>query len=200
MMPNSRPDLNATRLSLIGRLHDWEDQSSWRRFFDIYGELLHAWCLAAGLSPTEAEEAVQDTVVSVAKAMRDGQFERRGEGSFKAWLYGIARHRIGDKFRRRRPREIASGEVAEHATEATVEGELERLWDAEWAGHRLRRAAAATAEKVSAAQFQMFDLYVLREWSVDAVKSALGVSRAQIYMAKLRVGAVFRQALQEIDD
>ncbi|MEZ5324452.1 MAG: sigma-70 family RNA polymerase sigma factor [Verrucomicrobiales bacterium] len=191
-------DLSVTRLSLVNSLRDWEDQSGWRRFFDVYGHLLFLWSIKAGLSEPEAQEAVQETVLSVAKAMRDEMFERRGKGSFKAWLYGVARNRISDQFRRRRDREISS-ETIETMSEPR-DGELERLWDAEWASHRLRRAASLTRERVSAQQFQIFDLYVLREWSVDEVRKTLNVSRPQIYMAKLRIGAVFKEMLEQTED
>lgn len=195
--PSDWRDPTATRLSLLGRLGDWEDQRSWRRFFETYGRLLFLWGIKAGLSEAEAEEAMQNTVVAVAKAMRGEQFERRGPGAFKAWLYGVARHRILDQFRGR-GRALAA--AAAEAESEPAEGELERLWDAEWVGHRVRRAADLTRQRVSAKQFQIFDLYALREWPVEEVRETLNVSRAQVYMAKLRVGAVFKEMLAQADE
>lgn len=191
-------DLSATRVSLVNSLRDWDDHSGWQRFFDTYSHMLFLWGIKAGLTDTEAQEAVQETVISVAKAMRDGKFERQGKGSFKSWLFGIARHRIIDQFRRRRIREIPTSNLESPAGPA--DAELERLWDAEWASHRLRWAAALTRDQVSAEQFQIFELYVLREWPVEQVRKTLGVSRAQIYMAKLRISAIFREKLQLTED
>ncbi len=51
-----------TRLSLLGRLKDWGDQQSWQDFFDIYHRLIHSVALKAGLSPTEAQDVVQEAV------------------------------------------------------------------------------------------------------------------------------------------
>jgi hypothetical protein len=48
-----------TRQSLLARLKDWEDQESWREFFDTYWRLIHATALKAGLSEPEAQEVVQ---------------------------------------------------------------------------------------------------------------------------------------------
>ena len=64
---------------------------------------------------------------------------------------------------------------------------------------RIREALILTQAETSLRQFQIFDLYVLREWPVEQIKATLNVSRAQIYMAKLRVGAVFRDALRRVD-
>jgi RNA polymerase sigma factor (sigma-70 family) len=196
--PESWRDLSATRLSLVGRLHDWEDQHSWQRFYEKYNRLLFLWATKAGLSDAESEEALQNMVISIAKSMKDGQFKSRGKGSFKAWLYGVARHRILDQFRSRSAAAKETELLKENTTPA--DAELERLWDSEWASHKLRMAASMTRERVNAVQFQIFDLYVLRLWSVNEVMKTLNVSRAQVYMAKLRVGSVFKDMLAQADE
>ena len=48
-----------TRQSLLARLKDWEDQASWREFFDTYWRLIHAVALKAGLNEVEAQEVVR---------------------------------------------------------------------------------------------------------------------------------------------
>lgn len=190
-------DLSATRMSLITRLKSWDDEGGWRQFFDRYGRLLYGWAQRAGLAESDAQDAVQEIVLSVAKSLRDGKFISRGPGSFKAWLYGIARRRIADHYRRRKPGEVVTDQAAD-LSEPT-ESDLEALWTGEWLAHRLREASRLVKERVSALQFQIFDLYVLREWPVDRIKATLGVNRGRIYMAKLRVAPVFRAALSEID-
>jgi len=60
-------DLLPTRLSLLARLKDWQDQQSWREFFDTYWKLIYSVAIQAGLSDAEAQDVVQDTLVSVAK-------------------------------------------------------------------------------------------------------------------------------------
>ncbi|MEZ5323513.1 MAG: hypothetical protein R3F19_00385 [Verrucomicrobiales bacterium] len=41
---------------------------------------------------------------------------------------------------------------------------------------------------------------MLRESSVDEVRKALNVSRPQVYMAELRVGAVFKEMLEQAEE
>ena len=53
-------------------------------------------------------------------------------------------------------------------------------------------------QKVNAKQFQIFDCYVLKEWSVDDMKKKLGFSSGQIYMAKYRVGKLFKHELEQL--
>ncbi len=60
-----------TRHSLLARLKDWEDQASWREFFDTYWQLIYAVARKAGLSDAEAQDTVQETVLTVAKKVGD---------------------------------------------------------------------------------------------------------------------------------
>src|SRR4030095_11954380 len=61
------PDLIPTRRRLLSRLRDWDDQESWQDFFNTYWRLIYEVALKAKLSETEAQEVVQETVISVAK-------------------------------------------------------------------------------------------------------------------------------------
>ena len=58
-----------TRRSLLTRLKRWDDQESWRDFFNTYWKLVYGVALKSGLSESEAQEVVQETVISVAKKM-----------------------------------------------------------------------------------------------------------------------------------
>ena len=89
-----------TRLSLLVRLRDWNQQTAWQEFAHDYAPLLRNVALKAGLSDTEADEVVQEALIAVAKKI--GEFKHAGHrGSFRAWLYQQARWRIADQFRNR---------------------------------------------------------------------------------------------------
>ena len=47
-------DLVPTRWSLINRLKNWDDQTSWREFFDTYWRLIYSVATRAGLTDAEA--------------------------------------------------------------------------------------------------------------------------------------------------
>src|SRR5262245_22882659 len=92
-----------TRQSLLARLSQWNDQESWQVFFDTYWKLIYRTAKQAGLSEHEAEEAVQETIISVARQMPDFKYRpSRWGGSFKQWLLRLTKWRIGDQFRKRR--------------------------------------------------------------------------------------------------
>ena len=56
-----------TRHSLLARLENWQDDRSWQEFFDKYWRLIFNLARRAGLRPDEAEDVVQNVVVSMSE-------------------------------------------------------------------------------------------------------------------------------------
>src|SRR5262245_50851089 len=94
-------ELLPTRQSLLSRLRNWDDQESWREFFDMYWRLIHGLAMKCGLTDSEAQDVVQETMLSVAKQMPGFKYDP-ALGSFKGWLLQITRRRIVDQMRKRR--------------------------------------------------------------------------------------------------
>ena len=69
---------------------------------------------------------------------------------------------------------------------------MERLWDQEWQSNLLEASIVRVKKRVSAKQYQMFNLYVILQWPMDQVKKTLGVNAAQVYMAKMRISRLIK--------
>ena len=204
-----RSAYKATRKSLIERLQNWEDQKSWDEFYQTYWRLIYSVALKAGLRSEEAFDAVQETILCIAKQQKEGKYDPK-QGSFKAWLMNMTRWRITDQFRKRKKDTAMSASV--HGDDpsrrtATLErfedpdgNELERVWDAEWAKNLTDRALDKVKGKVSPKQFQIFDCYVVKSWPAMKVVKELDVSIAQVYLAKHRVGGLLRKEIQGLED
>lgn len=204
-----------TRKSLIDRLDDWEDQGAWNEFYRTYWRLIHRVSMKAGLPNDEAFDVVQETILTIAKQWKKGKTYDAEKGSFKNWLMNVARWRIADQFRKRGKNPAAqavatgfrfSDEESSGRGTATIErfadpnDDLEKVWDAEWSENLTRVARANVKGKVSPKQFQIFDCYVIKEWSAAKVREELGVSMAQVYLAKHRVGALMKKELESLDE
>ncbi len=196
-------DLNPTRYSLLSRLQNWDDQDSWRNFFDAYWRLIYSVAIKSGLTETEAQEVVQETVISVAKDI--SKFKREREfGSFRGWLRNVTRWRIADQLRKRT--QMCRADIANSDTGmdplaqiADPGGEkLEAVWDEEWRTNLLETAVERVRNRVREEHYQIFDLYVLRGWTVREVAETLGVSSGQVYLAKHRVAAQVRKEVREL--
>src|SRR3974390_95054 len=95
-------ELIPTGASLLERLKAWEDQASWQQFFDTYWPLIYGVARGGGLSDAEAQDVVQEVMISAAKPLPTFQYDP-SIGSFKAWLLTLTRWRIIDQFNKRRP-------------------------------------------------------------------------------------------------
>src|SRR5438093_13459028 len=95
-------ELIPTRRSLLSRVKDLGDQESWRDFFDTYRRLIFSVAVKAGLTEEEAQDVVQETVVSLAKTMPGFKYDP-AVCSFKTWLQHLTRKRIVDQLRKRQP-------------------------------------------------------------------------------------------------
>jgi len=197
----------ATRRSLLSRLKQSNAQESWREFFDTYWRLIYSTALNAGLTDSEAQEVVQETVLTVVKKIGAFRYDP-AIGSFKGWLLTIVRWRIGDQFRKRQQQIDSSG--ARRATKTSGTATLERIpdpaavnldavWEEEWQRTLFAAALSRVKRQANARHYQMFDLYAVKRWSVDKVAETLGVSPAQVRLAKHRVTALMRREVARLE-
>jgi len=196
-----------TRKSLIARLDNWEDQKTWDEFYKTYWRLIYSVAIKAGLRPEEAFDCVQETILSIAKQSKKKLYDPE-QGSFKTWLMNMTRWRINDQFRKRKKDTAMTGGEWEDDRKTAVIDRIEdpngdvlsRLWDVEWKTNIAEAALARVKAQVSPKQFQIFDLYVIRQWDATKVQEKLNVSMAQVYLAKHRVGAVLKKELAKLED
>ena len=73
------------------------DKTAWDQFVDLYGPLIHQWCLQSGLSRVDAADLSQDVFAIVIRSIH--RFHSNPGGSFRGWLWTITRNRVRDFFR-----------------------------------------------------------------------------------------------------
>ena len=195
-----------TRYSLLSRLQNWDDQQSWKTFFDTYWRLIYSIALKSGLTEAEAQDVVQETIICVAKDIN--KFKRdRALGSFKGWLRNLTRWRIADQLRKRKPDPPAS-ETPSDGDSASADpaeipdpagDQLERLWEAEWQSNLMEAALERVKRRVREEHYQMFDLNVVRHWPPNRVARTLDVNVAQVYLAKYRIMALLKKEVRLLE-
>ena len=201
----TRSEVLATRRSMVERLGDWNDRKRWQQFFDSYWRLIHGTARKAGLTEAEAQEVVQETLITVAKKIDQLKYDPE-IGSFKGWLLNITRWRIADQFRKRKPDAQRAGAGLtrrdEEARTATIERiadpaalDLDTVWDEEWRKNVVAAAVARVKRKVDPRQYQIFDCYVFKQWPAQKVAAELRVSVAQVYLVKHRLAGLLKKEI-----
>ena len=194
--------LTATRHSLIERLTDLGDQRKWQEFFETYWRLIYGVARKAGLTDAEAQDVVQETVITVAKNIT--KYEREA-GSFKGWLLHITRWRIADQFRKRapadqprRPRDDSRRATA--TIDRVPDGfDLDAAWEQEWQRNVLAAALERVKRKIDPKRYQIFDCLIVKQWPASKVAAELRVSIAQVYLVKHRVSALLKREVAAVE-
>ena len=196
-----------TRASLLERLKDMSDQSSWNEFYELYHNLIFSVARRAGLNETESGEVVQDTLISVARKMPGFTYDP-AKDSFKGWLLTVTRWRIRDRLAKRHSGQLSQSPRQDQDSEtrtATIDRvsdpagpELASIWEEEWESQLLQAALARIKRQVQPHHYQIYHLHVLSGQPVREVARALGTNTAQIYLAKHRVGNLLKKEIKKL--
>ena len=202
-------ELIPTRASLLERLKDLGDASSWNDFYQTYRDLIYSVARRAGLNETEAEEAVQETLISVAKKMPGFRYDPATD-SFKGWLLTVTRWRIRDQLAKRKGNQSLITSAATGDGNGTRTATIERIpdpegfdltavWDEEWAKHLLQTALARIKRQVHPQQYEIYHLHVILDKPVREVAQSLGVSAGQVYLARHRVSRLLKKEIVRLE-
>lgn len=115
--PNETPSDN-TSLTLIGSAKAREPEA-WRRLVQLYSPAIFRWAKRAGLKDEDAADIVQDVWASVSTHL--GRFQRdENTGTFRGWLWTIARNKVRDLARRRGDSAAGAGGTAAQIAIANI--------------------------------------------------------------------------------
>ena len=196
-------DSIATRASLLDRLKDRGDQTSWQEFFDTYWMPIYRVAKKAGLTDAEAQDIVQETVIAMANKLPGFIYDPK-VCSFKTWMLRLTRWRIIDTLRKRLPQSAPASDNNGTATSALdrIPDEsslkLDAVWDEEWEKSLLSAALQRVKPHLKPEHYQIFDLYALRQLPVSQVAEIMGVSAARVYLIKHRVAALLKQEIKAL--
>jgi RNA polymerase sigma factor (sigma-70 family) len=206
--PDELDDLSPTRQTLVERLKNLEDNESWRDFFQTYWRLIYAFAIKSGCTDPEAEEVVQETIISVSRKMPEFQYNP-ARCSFKGWLMHVANWRVIDQLRKRR-HELVRPEALHAETSSNGTGFIERipdpirpaveqLWDGEWRRNLMDAAIERVKRRCNPHHYQAFYLSAVKKLPLAEITTTLGLNRAQVYLAKHRVASQVRRELKYLE-
>ncbi len=148
--------------------------------------------LGRPFSPYDLEELVQDTLV----AAWEGAPSFRGEGVRDAWIYGIARHQILGRLRRRRSRKGREDPLLETDLASAPGGPRSRHRVGTATAHEIRGTLAAAGTTVDT---------IFRQHSIDGetfarIADDLGMKETAVKARYYRSIPALRQRLRRLFD
>lgn len=195
MLSTSR---TTTTTLLLEGLFDSHNESAWREFHQRYTPTIVSFAQRLGLSADDAADVAQETLSKFLTEYRAGKYDRR-RGRLRSWIIGIARWRVADLRRARAGRREIQDDLA--VDELPDDESLTQLWEQEHRATLLRNALEELRERsrFGAGTLEAFELYVLEQQPPADVAARLGISVADVYMAKNRVAERLREIITRLE-
>ena len=199
-------DSYKTNPSLIERIKQESDAKGWERFFDIYSPLLLRYSYSLGLNYGEAEDLVQETVISVSKTIKNFQYDP-SKCSFKSWLFMIVKRRLIDLRRaqwcRMHQKHYSLNKETLDNQELPIEDKDQaspdqQLWEKEFEEFIRERVFNLLKKKFKIEYLQIFDLAINKEWSTPEIAKYLQISKPRIYLILHRMRKVLNKERNSI--
>lgn len=194
------PASTTTRPSLLLRVRDLSDATSWAEFVEIYAPLVHRYARRRGLQDADAADIVQDVLREFARCVPRFQYDPNA-GRFRSWLLTLARRAVGRQARQPsgRPVPVGAGGEAGSPLEGSEADAVSAFSEAEyhrvvfdWASRQVRREVKETT-------WQAFWLTAVEQVSPAEAAKRLGTSSGSIYVAKSRVIRRLQALIEQVD-
>lgn len=195
---------SSTRLSFLVNLSDSENrQEVWPQFAETYGKAIYRWSLKWGASPFDAEDIVQQTLLTVFIKVK--QFKHGGRFSFRAWLRQIARYTWMNILEKSMRTEllpvddvdwlISKRQLKSPAAREDLINRFDQL-----ACEEIRDLAfAVVRERVSEQTWSVFLLFEHESRPADEIAEQFGMTAGGVRLAAFRVRKLLNQEVALID-
>jgi RNA polymerase sigma factor (sigma-70 family) len=187
-----------TRLSLLARLREPNDQEAWREFAAIYQPLIQRLAVQRGLQHADAQEVAQEVLLAVAGAI--GRWEPDpNRASFRTWLFRIARNLMINllKQKQRLPRVSGGSDLVDLLNQQPARDGDSELFDHEFRREVFRWAAERVRGEFRDSTWQAFWRTCVDGEDISVVADSLKLSVGAMYVARSRVMTRLKQIIEE---
>jgi RNA polymerase sigma-70 factor (ECF subfamily) len=180
--------MNTTSLGLLERLkHATPDALEWRRLRDIYSPMICHWLSRLPNLDNEVDDLTQEVLVVLFRELPS--FERRRDGSFRAWLRQITVNQMFAFCRARRKQPLAMGgpqtdELLAQLADPT--SDLAQQWDRDHDKHVFQKLLAIVEGDFEPSTWQAFTRFAVEGRPAAQVAQELGMTESAVVQAKFR--------------
>jgi RNA polymerase sigma-70 factor (ECF subfamily) len=188
-----------TRRSLLVRLRDVSDTGAWEEFVDLYAPLIYRLARKHGLQDADAADLTQDVLRVTVDYLPRFRYDP-GRGSFRGWLFTVARNQLRKSAQARKRQPQGSGDPRADALlqqQAAPEEIVE--WEREYQQRLFEYAAECVRSQFRPATWEAFWRTSVDGQDTRTVAASLGLSVGAVYIARNRVTARIKQAVQKLE-
>jgi len=191
--------MKTTSISLLERLKAASpDDPDWNRAHEIYLPMLQNWLgRIPGLGEDRAD-LVQEVWIVVIREIPG--FERRREGSFRAWLRQVTVNAVRTLRKKRLRRRTADLDAVDKFLDRLVDphSDLAREWDTEHDRYVFEKLIGLIKPDFGASAWEAFQRFAIQGQPAAQVAADLGISENAVLLAKSRILRRLRKEAGEL--
>lgn len=194
----------ATSTTLLQRLRDVSDAEAWNDFVDRYSPRVFEWCRKNSLQDSDAADVTQQVLLKLVTTMRTFEYDQH-RGTFRGWLKTVTTNTVRDLARQWQNRNVrAAGDTvtAEQLNSISTPSALDELSqriEAQYRDELLREAESRIRVRVKTETWDAWHQTAVEQKKVVDVAAAVGMTVAEVYVAKSRVNKMMRDEVQRME-
>ena len=187
-----------TRLTLLARLREPNDQEAWREFAAIYQPLIQRLAVQRGLQDADAQEVAQEVLLAVAGAIDRWQPDPN-RATFRTWLFRIARNFMINLLKQKQRLRFVTGgtDVLDVLNQQPARDGDSEWFDQEFSRELFRWAAERIRSEFRESTWSAFWQTCVDGVDVATVADSLKLSVGAVYVARSRVMARLKQIIEQ---
>lgn len=182
-----------TRLTLVDRARDPDDNRAWNEFTDYYAGFIHMVLMQLQAPMDDLEDLSQTILVKLWKNLSTVELDR-DHARFRTWLGTIIRNTYYthcSQAASRKRREAAA------TTADVVPPDIEDIIESEWRKHIIALVIERLNASFSGKAMNVFSM-TLDGKSADDIASALELTKDSVYVLRNRVQSRFRKEARQL--
>lgn len=178
-----------TRLTLLEKIRDQHDETSWEDFVFYYKQYIYVVVRSMNLSHHDAEEIVQMVLVKVWDKLPEFQYDSE-KGRFRGWLCRVTGNIVKNFLRSRKSQINRVEKMKQQDEEKYLNSvslpEIEKISSREWENY-IANMAWNNIEKEFTDNVRECFLLMADDVPVGDIAQKFGISESSVYVYKKRV-------------
>jgi RNA polymerase sigma-70 factor (ECF subfamily) len=194
--------MDETSLSLLARVRQPTDSSSWERLVNLYAPLMREWLRPYGVQDSDADDLIQEVLAIVAREISHFDHNQR-PGAFRCWLRTMVVHRLRHFWRSNGNRQVATGGTSMLEQLQQLEDEsthLSRVWNEQHDRDVIARLMELVRPRFEPKTWEAFRRQMFEGLKAADIAADLGLGIGSVYMARNRVLAALRSEADGLVD
>ena len=192
-------DTPSTQKSLLLRLRQKQDKEAWQHFVDLYAPIVYRYARRHHLQDADAADLTQEVLQNVSTAIDQLDYDPK-RGSFRGWLFTLARRRLIDYLNRCNKQERGSGGSDAHAALQEASAPHEDVWEQEYQRQLFVWLKDELQHQYTPTTWQAFWQTAVEGKPISEVAEKLQLTLSAVYIARSRVQSRIRDKINQVNE